>query len=287
MFEAFQKYHGPGKDATNVLFWKASSRSMNSSLDASIVAEAYERDPIAASAEWGAEFRSDCDAFVSREIVESCLMKGTIEIPRADGVRYFGFVDPSGGSVDSMTLAVAHRTTSARVVLDLLREVRPPFSPEAVVRDFSATLKGYGVASVTGDRYGSQWVQERFRSAGISYKPSERTRSEIYLELLPLLNSKRILLLDNARLVAQLVGLERHASRSGAETIDHGPGGHDDLSNAGAGALVLAESNRTSTNPGFLLVSNGVGQPLREVTAGAPPADWRDPKFYQKGRRHF
>ena len=45
---------------------------------------------------------------------------------------------------------------------------------------------------MTGDRYGGEWPRERFRAAGITYKPSERSRSEIYVELLPLLNSRRV-----------------------------------------------------------------------------------------------
>jgi len=115
LWESFKTYYG--KDDAGVLLWKADSRSMNPKLDASIVAEAYERDPIAAAAEYGAEFRSDCDSYVSREVVEACLYKGTTEIPRVEGTRYFGFVDPSGGSVDSMTLGIAHRTSGARAVL--------------------------------------------------------------------------------------------------------------------------------------------------------------------------
>jgi hypothetical protein len=47
-------------------------------------------------------------------------------------------------------------------------------------------------------------------------------------------------LLDNSKLVAQLVGLERRTVRSGRDSIDHGPGGHDDLANAAAGALLSA-----------------------------------------------
>jgi hypothetical protein len=45
------------------------------------------------------------------------------------------FVDPSGGSEDAMTLAIAHKTTTPdeRVIADAVREVRPPFSPSAVV----------------------------------------------------------------------------------------------------------------------------------------------------------
>ena len=44
----------------------------------------------------------------------------------------------------------------------------------------------------------------------------------------------------NSRLVAQLVGLERRTARGGRDTIDHAPGGHDDLINAAAGVLCLA-----------------------------------------------
>src|SRR4028118_1149534 len=55
-------------------------------------------------------------------------------------------------------------------------------------------------------------------------------------DLLPLLNSGRVELLDSPRLVAQLCGLERRVARSGRDAIDHAPGAHDDLANAVAGA---------------------------------------------------
>jgi len=283
LWDAYQRYYA--KDDPSVLFWKADSRSMNPNLDASVIAEAYERDPIAAAAEYGAEFRSDCDAFVPREIVEACVFKQTTEFPRAEGVRYFGFVDPSGGSVDAMTLAIAHCPIRGRAVLDLVREVKPPFSPEAVVREFADTLKSYGIGEVTGDRYGGEWPRERFSAAGITYRPSERTRSEIYLELLPLLNSKRVTLIDNARLVTQLSGLERHVSRSGAESIDHAPGGHDDLANAAAGAVVLAAKSSVSSGVGFMMISPGPGKPLEHVPTMAP-GDPNNPQYWKnaKGR---
>jgi hypothetical protein len=39
---------------------------------------------------------------------------------------------------------------------------------------------------------------------------------------------------DHPRLLAQLCGLERKTARSGRDSIDHGPGQHDDLANAAA-----------------------------------------------------
>jgi hypothetical protein len=40
---------------------------------------------------------------------------------------------------------------------------------------------------------------------------------------------------------AVLVALERRTARSGRDSIDHPPGGRDDVANAVAGALVMAE----------------------------------------------
>ena len=41
-----------------------------------------------------------------------------------------------------MTLAIAHRQ-GERAVLDVIREVRPPFSPEATVQEFTELLHAY------------------------------------------------------------------------------------------------------------------------------------------------
>ena len=120
-----------------------------------------------------------------------------------------------------------------------IREIKPPFSPQSVVSEFATLLTSYGFFEVTGDKYSGQFVQELFRNAGVAYNESKRTKSEIYLDLLPALNSGRIALLDDPKLVAQLVGLERRTGQN-KDTIDHGPGGHDDVINAAAGALTLA-----------------------------------------------
>lgn len=71
----------------------------------------------------------------------------------------------------------------------------------------------------------------------ISYRPADSTKSEFYLGLLPRLNAGTVELLDDRRLANQLCGLERRTSRAGKDSVDHGPGGHDDLVNAVAGAV--------------------------------------------------
>jgi terminase large subunit-like protein len=285
LWDSFKSYYG--KDESRVLYWKADSLSMNPKLDPAIIEEAYVRDPVAAAAEFGAEFRSDCDAFVPREVVDRCVAKERIELPFVEGTRYYGFCDPSGGSSDSMTLAIAHRNNIGHAVLDVVRESKPPFSPDKVCREFAATLKGYGISQVVGDAYAGEWPRERFTVHGIQYVPSQKSRSEIYLDFLPLLNSRRADLLDIPRLANQLAGLERRASRGGRESIDHAPGSHDDVANCAAGALVLAENDRSNAEPGFLTVQTGPGAPIQTITSKTGPIDWKDPKFYVLGRRHL
>jgi hypothetical protein len=65
-------------------------------------------------------------------------------------------------------------------------------------------------------------------------------RSQIYLNALPLINSKGLRLLDNQRAVDQFCGLERRATRGGRDSVDHRPNASDDLCNAIAGLAWIA-----------------------------------------------
>ena len=132
-------------------------------------------------------------------------------------VRYVGFVDPSGGSNDSMTMCVAHRE-GAKVIVDCIGERRAPFSPDSVVTEFAATFKTYKISRIVGDRYAGEWPREAFRKQGVTYDVAEMNRSELYLAFLPVLNSGRLDLLDNPRMVNQFVSLERRVARSGSDS---------------------------------------------------------------------
>ena len=246
LWNAWRRWYG--QEDPRVLVWQAPTLAMNPTLDPSVVAQALEEDEPAARAEFLAEFRSDVEALLTREAVEACVEPDRFEVGRLPGVAYHAFVDPSGGSADSMTLAIAHREGEA-CVLDCLRERRPPFSPESVVQEFAETLRAYGISRATGDRYGAMWVAERFEKIGIHYAPAEKPKSDLYRELLPALNSGRVRLLANEKLISQLVGLERRTARGGRDTIDHAPGGHDDLANAAAGVVQLVLSRSRGLSP--------------------------------------
>ena len=113
-----------------------------------------------------------------------------------------------------------------------------------MVDDFAALLKTYRVSRVTGDRYAGEFPRELFRRHGIAYDLAKQTKSELFRDLLPLLNSGRIVLPRNDRLLGQIVGLERRTSAVGRDTISHPDRGHDDVANAVAGAAALSQRPR-------------------------------------------
>jgi len=240
LWDHYSKHYAkPGE----ILVAQAASRTMNPSLPERIIKQALERDPAAAGAEYLAQFRSDVETFIQREAIEACTVPGRLELSPITGVTYCAFVDPSGGSKDAFTLCIAHIEGECMVV-DAIRAIKPPFSPALVVDEFAQLLKSYRIREVTGDRYGGEFPRELFRKAGINYKLSDRTKSELYRDLLPLLNSGRVELPDNKQLHTELLGLERRTARGGRDSIDHAPGQHDDLVNAMAGAVLIANKPR-------------------------------------------
>ena len=226
-----------GRDSEHVLVWHADTCTMNGTVAQDVINQAYADDPAVAAAEYGAEFRQDIEGYVSREALDGATVWGRLELPPLPNISYRAFTDPSGGSRDSMTLAIAHRERD-RAILDALRELRPPFSPEQVVAEFVDLLRSYRVTRIGGDRYAGEWPRDVFRKLGVAYQVCETAKSDLYQRLLPSLNSGQVELLDHPRLLAQLSNLERRTARGGRDSIDHPPRAHDDLANAAAGVLV-------------------------------------------------
>jgi hypothetical protein len=224
------------------LVWQAATADMNPTVDPDEIAKEYEEDPSNAAAEYGGMFRTDIEDFVSREAIDKCVSDGIHERPPVSGVKYVAFVDPSGGAGgDSFTLAIAHGEDKIAVV-DAIRERRPPYSPKEVVAEFADVLKTYHVSKIIGDRWGGEWPVESFKGHGISYEQSAKPKSDIYRDLLPILNSGQADLLDHKRAITQIATLERRTARGGKDNIDHAPGAHDDVANAVAGVICLVNT---------------------------------------------
>ncbi len=289
LYEAYVQHYGV--EADDVLVWKAPTLTMHDTVPIRVWAKKeYAKDPVAAAAEVGGNFRKDVKAFISRDVVMALVAKGRRELtpcswepneeaglqgPNASQPRrfsYWGFVDTSGGSQDAFTLAVAHWDWDrGAAVLDLVRSWSPgeegKLSIEDTVDECAGILKLYRCPGVMGDRYAGRWPQERFakakdpddkaRDIKVGYEVCPRSKHQLYRDLLPTLNSSQVELLDVPALIDELCNLDRRMTPTGQERIDHPPGGHDDLINAAAGALLQAYDH---------------GQYLKEQEPDQPPA---------------
>ena len=232
-----------GRDESSVLVWQADAPTMNPTLPADYLARMREDDPDAYRSEVLGEFRAGLSMLLDPSVIEDAVATDRLELLPADGVPYTAFVDPSGGSRDAFSLAIGHRD-GERSVIDVVRAWEPPFNPSGVVAEAAALLGGYGVATVTGDRYAGEWPREAFRASGLRYTLAELPKSDLYLELLAYLNAARVDLPDHVQLLRELRGLERRRGAAGRDRVDHAPGAHDDLANAVAGLTHLLLGRR-------------------------------------------
>jgi hypothetical protein len=281
LWNDFRKHYGVEDSRT--LIWQAATRDMNPSVPQAFIAAAYEDDPAHAAAEYGAEFRTDVESFVSREAVDACVIEGRFELPRVRGIEHAAFCDPSGGGADAMTLCIAHREND-KAVVDAIRVASPPFNPDGVCKEFAELCRSYRVDVIVGDRYAGIWPAERFAAHRITYRPAARPKSDIYRDFLPILNGRRVELLDHPKALAQLCSLERRTARGGRDTIDHPPGQHDDIINAVAGVVtgLIVESYALEITPWDEL-SRGeisVDQNYEEAEEAAAAGDLKGAQLY-------
>ncbi|MGH7134014.1 MAG: hypothetical protein ACREJO_18970 [Phycisphaerales bacterium] len=219
---------------------------MNPTISQQTVDEALEDDEVSARSEWLGLWRHDVESFIGADALEAVTIPGRTELPPIGSASHFAFCDPAGGTGrDSFCATVGHREGD-RVVQDVLIEIRPPFDPDAAVQEIAGVLRRYGVSSVTGDRYAGAWPTSRFQAHGITYRPAEMVRSDLYRNALPVITAKRCELLDDARMRRQWLSLDRTISRTGLERIDaNGGRRQDDAANVTAGLLCMASRART------------------------------------------
>jgi hypothetical protein len=79
LFAAFKQHFG--KDGP-VLVWRAPTRTMNSTVPQRVVDAAMAADPASAAAEYLAQFRTDVETFVSRDVVEDAIIRPPRAAPR-------------------------------------------------------------------------------------------------------------------------------------------------------------------------------------------------------------
>jgi hypothetical protein len=241
LYDRYSEFYSRDGD---ILVWKAPTLSMHDTPEVRAeVEKAYVDDEASARAEYGAEFRDDVTTFLTEAVLDG-VIDDYQDIPPQKGIHYVAYVDPSGGSSDSFTLAVAHFEPASGVVVDRIVEWRAPFDPGEVVVEVVAILREYGCTRVSGDNYAGRTFSGLFRRLEIAYHVMELKRSDIYRGFLPLINGKLCRLPLNKVLRKQLLSLDRRSLASGKEIIDHPKDAHDDVANAVAGVVVMADKLR-------------------------------------------
>lgn len=241
LWQVHKDYFGKDRD---ILVWQAATKFMNPTFSDVTIKRLVARDPSVFRAEFEGEFRDDIENFLPQELIKAAMTRQ--QSPPDLKNHYYAFCDPSGGRQDSMTLAICHGEGD-KVLLDRVEERKSPFDPAAVVAEFSALMKAFGIHSCTADRYGGVWVADAFKKQGVVVEMSDLSASDLYLEFQPLLSMGRVELLDNERLLLQFQMLERRLASGGRDKVDHPPGAHDDLANAVAGACVFVSRKRIWT----------------------------------------
>jgi hypothetical protein len=235
-----------GVDDPHTLFALATTRQMNPLITQEFIDAELARDPVANAAEYLGHFRTDVASFLDAELVDSLTRAEPRELPRmaqtgtGTPIIYVGALDVSGGKNDATAAAVAY-FDGRTVRVAAARRWPSPHDPGVVARDVVEFFKGYGLRAATGDQYGAAVTTALYAQLGFALRPSDLTRSEAYLNLLPLMTQGKVELPPVPELRLELLGLERRVGRGNAkDVVDHRVGAHDDLANAVALAAVAA-----------------------------------------------
>ncbi|HEY8031126.1 MAG TPA: hypothetical protein VIF02_01795 [Methylocella sp.] len=261
LWDLHKKNFGP--DAPDdVLVAQAPTAQFNLTITQEEIDAAIAENPVENTSEYLAVFRSDLESYLTREILDACIVPGRFMLPfnRNHAGNYHAFVDPSAGKSDEFALAIAHTEKRGEddddyiVVLDYLRATRNFESPDELVRELCETIKSYELHEVEGDNYGSAFTQELFNKNGVTYRLSELNKGQIYSQCIPILSSPgRVELLDDKTMADQFVQLERRVGRgTNRDSIDHPPLCHDDRSNAVAGVLRMAADREIGSSSVWL-----------------------------------
>ena len=215
LYQKFCEHYGRNDD--DVLFIRAPTIELNPTIDRRIIEKALADDFDAASAEWNAVFREGVSGLIGSEAIRRVIVPGRTVLQPDREQTYVCFVDGASGVAggDFFCAAWAHFDKSRdRAILDQVYERRPPFNADDCIHEITAICRQYGCERVIGDAWAGDLLRQRWVAlTGASYDVSNRSKSQIYLDWLPLVSSMRVEMLDDDRAVQQALGLERRTTR--------------------------------------------------------------------------
>jgi hypothetical protein len=238
IYNKHRKYFGV--DDADVLVVQGGTTVFHSGADDVAIAAMRAADPAAAPSEWDAAWRDDLASFLDEALIEAAVDRDRpLELPpRPHSYAYRCFVDASGGASngDAYAFCIGHRH-EGQYIIDVVRGRRGPFDPVELTKEYAALCREYELTSVTGDRYALEWVVNAWEREGLRFEHSEKVKSELYLETLPLFTREAVSLPDHPVLLRELRLLERSPTRLGRDQLMHPRGARDDYANVVCGLL--------------------------------------------------
>ncbi len=243
LFDSFEAHWGKQDDP--VLIIRGETTILNPTYSQDTINELIASDP-AFRAEYLAEWRSDLEQWLPRELLLLAMTGPELSLPDPAHQPYYCGIDPSGGGHDSYAAALCH-VEGEKIVVDRIEERFSPLDPAVVTEEFAKIMKAYGIKRTKSDRYAGMWPTSAYARHGVLVEINDQSASELLLELGALIRMGRVVLPKSDRLLLQLQQLERKV-RSGSHDVVEAPvGGFDDVACALASAVVEATRGRVWT----------------------------------------
>jgi len=243
LFEQFEAHWGKQDDP--VLILRGETTILNPTYSQDTINELIKSDP-AFRAEYLAEWRSDLEQWLPRELLQLAMSGPALSLPDPAHRPYYCGIDPSGGGHDSYTAALCH-VEGEKIVVDRIEERFSPLDPAQVTEEFATIMKSYGIKRTKSDRYAGMWPTSAYAKHGVVVEINDQSASELLLELGALIRMGRVVLPESDRLLTQLTQLERKVRSGGHDVVEAPTGGYDDLACALASAVVEAAQGRVWT----------------------------------------
>lgn len=227
--------------------WQLSSMEMNPTLKREKLERERRRDEDKFRREYLAEFTDSVTNWIPPEFIDHSIVRGRAELPPCQDIRYVAALDAATRGSD-FAFAIVHKMPDDRVIVDYVRTWTPsktkemPLLIEPILLQIRDALERYGTNQITGDQFYSDALRQQFLKMQIICSKFEFTtasRSGLFTNLRDLLTERKLELLDDPKLIAQLRNLRQEQRPSGY--VDVRPvGGKDDSAVVVALAVKIA-----------------------------------------------
>lgn len=245
--ELYNEYQNRENLPPNFVVFKAPSWVWNNILNNQFLATEYKLDPTGFGSEYRADFVDSLSDFISPEMVDLCVMKGTPLNPpeqKKTEVTYIAAIDAAFKG-DRFTFTIAG-VTNGRIKQYVMKawegNRKQPIKAHEVAQFIRTVCREYGVSRIHADQYAFQPLKEIFEQYGLLLIETPFTnnfKKQIYYHLKSVIHNQKLDLLDHVLTINEIKQLQCEQTSTGTVRIGHPVGGHDDCATVIAIAAYL------------------------------------------------